>query len=210
MKKILGLSIVALLVMGLVGGGTWAYFSDTEQTATNVLTAGTLDLVLSGGTAGAVFSMSNVVPGQSDSTGNVTLTKSGSVEARLDIEFSDLDQTGLNDGSEFADNNGDLGDKVEIAAFLDLNNDGFWSPGDCGLNPVTTGNYSYSAGPSDWVYATLNTWKTQSWSGIVASMTGPYKFAVPWKIPGATTGNEIQGDSANFTIFFTLTQASAP
>ena len=41
MKKILG------LVMGLVGGGTWAYFSDTETSAGNVLVSGTLDLGLS-------------------------------------------------------------------------------------------------------------------------------------------------------------------
>ncbi|GAG27816.1 unnamed protein product, partial [marine sediment metagenome] len=38
MKKILGLTIVAVLVMALVGGGTWAYFSDVERTDTNVLT----------------------------------------------------------------------------------------------------------------------------------------------------------------------------
>jgi len=44
MKKILGLTIVALLVMRLVGGGTWAYFSDVEASTGNVFTAGTLDL----------------------------------------------------------------------------------------------------------------------------------------------------------------------
>ena len=35
MKKILGLAVAALLVMGLVGGGTWAYFSDTETSTGN-------------------------------------------------------------------------------------------------------------------------------------------------------------------------------
>ena len=47
MKKILGLTIAALLVMALVGGGTWAYFSDVETSTGNILTAGTLDLGLS-------------------------------------------------------------------------------------------------------------------------------------------------------------------
>jgi predicted ribosomally synthesized peptide with SipW-like signal peptide len=28
MKKILGLSVAAMMIMALVGGGTWAYFSD--------------------------------------------------------------------------------------------------------------------------------------------------------------------------------------
>ncbi|MFA5761408.1 MAG: TasA family protein, partial [Dehalococcoidales bacterium] len=45
MKKILGLAISALLLIGLVGGGTWAYFSDTETSNDNTWTAGTLNLV---------------------------------------------------------------------------------------------------------------------------------------------------------------------
>ena len=44
MKKILGLTIAALIVMALVGGGTWAYFSDPETSTGNILSAGTLDL----------------------------------------------------------------------------------------------------------------------------------------------------------------------
>ena len=44
MKKIFGLTIAAVLVMAMVTGGTWAYFSDTESSTNNSLTAGTLDL----------------------------------------------------------------------------------------------------------------------------------------------------------------------
>ena len=44
MKKILGLTVAALLVMGLVGGGTWAYFTDTETSTGNTFAVGTLDL----------------------------------------------------------------------------------------------------------------------------------------------------------------------
>ena len=46
MKKILGLTIAALMVMGLVGGGTWAYFSDTEVSTGNTIEAGTLNLTV--------------------------------------------------------------------------------------------------------------------------------------------------------------------
>ena len=46
MKKILGLTVVALMVMGLVGGGTWAYFSDVETSTGNTFGAGTLDLTV--------------------------------------------------------------------------------------------------------------------------------------------------------------------
>ena len=44
MKKILGLTVAVLLSIGMVGIGTWAYFSDVETSTGNVLTAGTLDL----------------------------------------------------------------------------------------------------------------------------------------------------------------------
>lgn len=55
MKKILALGLIAILVMALVGGGTWAYFSDVETSSNNLLTAGTLNLGLantSGGESG--------------------------------------------------------------------------------------------------------------------------------------------------------------
>jgi predicted ribosomally synthesized peptide with SipW-like signal peptide len=48
MRKILGLTVAAVLVMGLVGGGTWAYFSDTESVTTNAFSAGTLEVVVDG------------------------------------------------------------------------------------------------------------------------------------------------------------------
>ncbi len=44
MKKILGLSIAAVMLIGLVVGGTRAYFSDIEKTEDNTFTAGTIDL----------------------------------------------------------------------------------------------------------------------------------------------------------------------
>jgi predicted ribosomally synthesized peptide with SipW-like signal peptide len=76
MKKILGLTVSALMVMGLVGSGTWAFFSDTETIGSNVLLAGTLDLGLdessgqnpTGGLTGT-FSASDWAPGDTiDST----------------------------------------------------------------------------------------------------------------------------------------------
>jgi predicted ribosomally synthesized peptide with SipW-like signal peptide len=44
MKKILGLTITFLLIASMVTGGVLAYFSDTEVSSSNTLTAGTLDL----------------------------------------------------------------------------------------------------------------------------------------------------------------------
>ena len=48
MKKILGLTIAIVLVIGLVAGGTWALFSDTETSGQNVFEAGTIDIAIDG------------------------------------------------------------------------------------------------------------------------------------------------------------------
>jgi len=45
MKKIIGLSIAALLIIGIVAVGTYAYFSDTAASTGNTWTAGTLTWV---------------------------------------------------------------------------------------------------------------------------------------------------------------------
>ncbi len=76
MKKILGLTVAALMVMGLVGGGTWAYFSDPETTENNVFTAGKLDISF-GANVSVPFSVSNFVCGQTMS-GSITIVGTGS------------------------------------------------------------------------------------------------------------------------------------
>jgi spore coat-associated protein N len=47
-KKILGISIAIVLIIGAVAGGTWAYFSDTETSGTNTFSAGTIDIAIDG------------------------------------------------------------------------------------------------------------------------------------------------------------------
>lgn len=47
MKKIIGLTIAVVLIIGLVAGGTWAYFTDTEESVGNVFTSGTIDIAIS-------------------------------------------------------------------------------------------------------------------------------------------------------------------
>jgi len=89
MKKILGLTIAALLVMALVGGGTWAYFSDPEYSTGNILSAGTLDLTLKGGNADVqvlTTNVSNVAPGSGE-TDTAVLANVGTLAGELDIVF---------------------------------------------------------------------------------------------------------------------------
>lgn len=49
MKKILISLMTVAVVAGLVGGGAFAYFNDTETSKGNTFTAGTLDLKVNGG-----------------------------------------------------------------------------------------------------------------------------------------------------------------
>lgn len=86
MKKILGLTIAALLVMALVGGGTWAYFSDVEA-ATDILTAGTIDLEGSGSwTSG--LTLTDMTPGDIITT--VTFKNVGSLTSNLTFTEANL------------------------------------------------------------------------------------------------------------------------
>src|SRR5690554_6164691 len=60
LKKKLGMGIAtAVLGIGLIGGGTFAYFSDTEVSA-NTFAAGTLDLAVNPTT---IINVDNLKPG---------------------------------------------------------------------------------------------------------------------------------------------------
>jgi len=88
MKKILGLTVAALLVMALVGGGTWAYFSDVETSSANILSAGTLDLNIDGDNVNVnMLTLSDIKPGDTDggSPGTVELKNVGSITGDLTI-----------------------------------------------------------------------------------------------------------------------------
>ncbi len=97
MKKILLSFMTIGLVLALVGGGTWAYFSDTETSTGNSFTAGTLNLVPSTNgtasvgkytvTAGGDGINGNVIfvrlaPGDSGSI-TWTLTNNGNLDGTL-------------------------------------------------------------------------------------------------------------------------------
>ncbi len=145
MKKILGLTVAAMLVMGLVGGGTWAYFSDPETSTGNVLTAGTLDLDIGGGDANVVILQANitdVAPGVSASDSTL-LAISGTLAGELDITMTSIDSeenTIIVDAESVggpdttsAAGEGELDANTWIAFWLDYQNLGSWSASDVGL-----------------------------------------------------------------------------
>jgi len=90
MKKILGLTVSALMVMGLVGGGTWAYFSDIESTSGNVLAAGTLDLEVDSENpwATAPISIINIAPGDTTANTTINLSNVGNLDGDLYVRIN--------------------------------------------------------------------------------------------------------------------------
>lgn len=81
MKKIL-MSLMAIgLVVGLVGAGTMAYFSDTETSTGNTFTAGTLDIAL--GTSSWSADFDNMKPGDT-----VTFTLPVNNEGSLPLNYT--------------------------------------------------------------------------------------------------------------------------
>lgn len=94
MKKILGLSIAAFLIIAVVGGGTWAYFSDTQDSSGNTLIAGTLDLglantdVIASGNTTATWSSANWAPGGTEE-GTLYISNNGTIAmTSLTVSFS--------------------------------------------------------------------------------------------------------------------------
>ena len=205
MKKILGLTIAALLVMGLVGGGTWAYFSDPETITGNYLSAGTLDLDVDGtDDPSAVFQLTDVYPGE-NSSDYAVLLNSGSIAGELDISITGLTNTeNLTSNTEFQALGGAvLGASTNMSLWLDIDDDGVREATDWGLN---TGGSTYD--PSTLQWAPIDNYDSVSWSPAIVTMAASdqYRFYVEWKIDPAI-GNEIQADVCTFTINFTLEQA---
>ncbi|MFC1934357.1 TasA family protein [Chloroflexota bacterium] len=90
MKRILGLTIAFLLLIGMAGIGTWAYFSDVETSTGNVLAAGTLDLKTDDvdGVSQTLLAM-NMEPDSIVGPETIILKNAGSIEgSSLDLSFT--------------------------------------------------------------------------------------------------------------------------
>ncbi len=214
MKKILGLTLAVLLFMGLVGSGTWAYFSDTEQSTGNTLSAGTLDLNVNGGDAAVTtLSVPSAFPGDSGS-GNTTLFNNGSLAAELDIIFGSVNNTESVGSTEYeADviggaGVGELGAAAIFAVFIDVDFDGVWSSGDIGLSANSTGTlYSF---PLALEYQALNNYGSDNFGDVYSGTMGVGDedgFYILYQIP-TSPDNTFQGDSLSIDITFILEQTA--
>ena len=205
MKRILGLGFLSIMLLATVGGGTWAWFSDTETSANNSLTAGTLDLNIDGGNiAVTTFTSNNTAPGDSGS-GTNELENIGSLDGELDVYVGYINTASGSGGTEFEDGVSNLKGVAEMALYIDVDQSGTWSSGDIGLKYDGT-TYSH---PTALDYATIVSYEQVTWDAVETLATSAADdFTILWQIP-TSAGNEIQGDSLNFDVTFTLEQAGA-
>lgn len=95
-KKVVGLAIAFMLAISMMSGGAWAFFSDTETSVNNTLTAGTLDLLTNdvNGVTQTLYA-ANLKPNNSVGPATITLKNSGTLAgATLDIVFSYVESDG--------------------------------------------------------------------------------------------------------------------
>ena len=120
MKKILFSLMTMVLVIGLVGGGAFAYFSDTETSTNNNYTAGTLDLEVNNENpwASAIWtSPDNVAPGDPEVVVTVVLENSGSIGSKL-VGVRGIDLTEIDNGwneAEGPGSNNNIADYIVIS-----------------------------------------------------------------------------------------------
>jgi len=191
MKKILGLTVVALMVMGLVGGGTWAYFSDVETSAGNTFGAGTLDLEVDSENpwATAPISISNIAPGAASASTNITATNIGSLAGDLYMRINGFTDAGGDTSEPEQVKEGEIGVTDDISTQLVLSVTG---PGGAVTNidaqTIASANGTWSAKIAD-----------------LAATNGTADIEISATCNASAT-NEYQGDNCTFTIELFLQQ----
>jgi len=203
-----GLAIAALLLTGLVARGTMAYLSDTESSSGNTFAAGTLNLesVISGTSTACDVAVTEQGDGANDkvefgstdpiepgSSGTVTwtLTNAGTVGGTLTMAaVTTFDEGGLPGEPEQAAETA-LGGVKGLDDMLEV-----WVTRN-GTNILgTSSTYVAMSG----LAAALNLESQSLVNGT------PLVYVLHWEVP-TSVGNEIQGDSAELDITFTLTQS---
>jgi len=193
MKKIIGLTIAFMLLIGMTSIGTWAYFSDVEASTGNQMTAGTLDLKTNDedGVSQTLF-VTNMAPGDTVGPETIILNNTGSVDgSTLDLTFS------------YEENDGSFNlvgkTKDETAAMLE----------------VTVLNYGGSSilGDDDVIDGNGNGWKdiqdltTSGLSGQSGIGAAPASKVFEIGVMLRTeTGSDFQSDGITVTMTFTLNQ----
>ncbi len=222
MKKKLILSVLAIImVLGLAGAGTLAYFVDTETSTGNTYTAGSFDLKISDADEGfrdgvtATWTMTNMAPGVNVCGNFITLQNSGSIAGdHVEISFSHVidDTPDVVSDTNWSSEPEDLAKWIQIT-MMEYNIDGVWYNWVTGFIP---GNADRD--PNGNNFLDLDDVSRLSYSG-----EGGFLDNLPAPGPNNSTPttftmdlifnlgatNDIQGDTLNTTVSFTLNQEAS-
>lgn len=199
--RLSALVAVLVLMLALLIGGLYGTFDDEETSVGNVFTAGTLNLVSvisgSGFTDNVVVNEQTdgindnvtfgmVMPGD-NGTITWTLTNDGTVDGTLALVSTVVcSENGLNepetldDPDGLGDGTGELDDLILCTLYID--------------GADASGEISLAA-----MEAFLN-------ATVLLDAGQTVVYQLDWRINDATTGNELQSDTAQININFTLTQ----
>jgi spore coat-associated protein N len=214
MKRIYTLAIVAAAILAMAGVGTWAYFSDTEQSTANTFTAGTLNLKLSDSDqtdqdgVSATFGASNRAPGDVIPLGTITLKNTGTIAAdHVDIKFTCSDtpySLAAQVQTDTGDADIDLSTKLEVTSLsyngtdlLVKDGDGYFVDTQIGL---ADGN-----GDGRLMMSELNNTILKGKAAPAANGASTISLTIGLTIR-LDANNGIQGDQVTITITFGLFQ----
>ena len=230
MKKILLSMLATFLVIGLVGTSTFAWFQDTETSTGNTFTAGTLDLkIYDGNTWGdvgptAVWTMSNMVPGETTDSGMVMVKWQGSVTPHhMEITCSYTATEGDPYGPGTPDTVNTAADPDSFAKYVEITSFDYYD-GSPSWHIMWDGTkYSTSDNPpkpSGWAVADWQITDKNN-DGIISLYD--LKYDPLTNLPPGTqnevihfemtvrfsslAGNDLQGDTLNVTMIFTVRQS---
>ena len=190
MKTILGLTITFILLTGIGGIGTFAFFSDVETSASNQLVAGTLDLKTNGtdGVSQTLYA-DTIEPGETVGPETITLKNSGSVAGTtLDMSFSYVESDSSPNPIDMSAN--DTAAQMEVTA---LNYGGSNL-----LNSVSDNNTNGWKDIQDLVDSDLS-----GQAGIGPSANKTFEIAVLLR---SGTSGDYQADGINVNMTFILNQ----
>jgi spore coat-associated protein N len=224
MKKLLLSMMSVVMVIAMVGGGAFAYFSDTETSTGNTFAAGTLDLAMgpdSSVAGGVIATASDMAPGVIvPSTGSyqVNFKNIGTLPGFLTVNFSYSENDAAETG-EFAasESNGLEASADEYAAKLVVteaylagtNVAPYWAQQ---INDAHIAGGVINGLPTIYGLSkvTLQAW--DSYSGKVNQAIAPNSIVTEnFKMKlDESADNKYQSDGINITITGTLSQTNAP
>lgn len=195
-RRVLGGVATIGAASAAAGAGTMAYFSDTESSTGNTVSAGTLDLT-SGGDNGpyGIIDVDNKAPGWSTTT-TLSLQNDGTIDGDLSIEVDSIQESGGENPEPEQTAEGDSNNDADLAEFLDVE--------------ISFGGTQKWSGKA----ADLSSGQTLSLGTLPGDEGSTTKdFEVDLSIPTDASGvdgyddvNAIQGDSVTVNATFHLDQ----